>query len=291
MFPPQAPTTDLDHAQLAAILRWYADRGVDIAVDDTPRNRFLEGPRATAPSPAPQAESARRAPPAQARTPEVFSANAGRGVDPAAALSVEAAIQSARESAAQAGTLEELRAALMAFEGCILKRSATSFVFADGDPRARIMFVGDAPGDEDDRQGLAFTGKPGRLMDRMLRSIGLERQNVWLTNLLPWRIPGKRSATPQEIAVCLPFLMRQIELIQPAILVCLGNEAALTLMDIKGGVVRGRGVWRELRPDGVGAPIRAIATFAPSYMLRAVSSKRDVWRDLIEIRKALASVT
>ena len=110
------------------------------------------------------------------------------------------------------------------------------------------------------------------------------------TNLLPWRIPGRRSATPQEIAVCLPFLMRQIELIQPAVLVCLGNEPALTLMDIRGGVVRGRGVWKELRPEGVGAPIRAIATFAPSYMLRVVSSKRDAWRDLLEIRKALDSL-
>jgi len=288
MFPSPAPTTDLDHAQLAAILRWYVDMGVDSAVDEQPRNRFLESPKA---APAPQAEPASRKAPAQVRTPEVFSASAGRGVDPAAALSVEAAIQSARESAARAATLDDLRAEMMAFEGCILKRSATSFVFAEGDPKARIMFVGEAPGDEDDRQGQPFIGKPGRLMDRMLRSIGLERQNVWLSNLLPWRIPGKRPATQQEIAICLPFLMRQIELIQPAILVCLGNEAALTLMDLKSGIVRGRGVWRDVRPEGAAAPIRAIATFAPSYMLQAVSSKRDVWRDLIEIRKALASLT
>ncbi len=285
MSPAQAPTTDLDHAQLAAILRWYVDMGVDIAVDETPRNRFAESPKAAAAPP----EPAQRAAPAKARTPEVFSATPVRSVDAAAALSVEAAIQSARESAAAAATLDELRAQLMAFEGCILKRTATNFVFAEGDPKSRIMFVGDAPGDEDDRLGQAFTGKPGRLMERMLKSISLQRQNVWLTNLLPWRIPGKRSATPQEIAVCLPFLMRQIELIQPTILVCLGNEAALTLMDMKGGVVRGRGVWRELRPEGA-APIRAIATFAPSYMLRVVTSKRDAWRDLIEIRKALGSV-
>ena len=282
----QAPTPDLDHAQLAAILRWYADMGVDIAVDEEPRNRFLEAPKQAQ---APQAaEPARRAAPP--RTPEAFSAGPARGVDAAAALTVEAAIQSARESAARAGTLEALRDELSAFEGCILKRTATSFVFAEGDPKARIMFVGDAPGDDDDRMGQAFIGKPGRLMDRMLKSIRLERENVWLTNLLPWRIPGRRSATPQEIAVCLPFLMRQIELIQPAVLVCLGNEPALTLMDIKGGVVRGRGVWKELRPEGVGAPIRAIATFAPSYMLRVVSSKRDAWRDLLEIRKALDSL-
>ena len=282
----QAPTPDLDHAQLAAILRWYADMGVDIAVDEEPRNRFLEAPKQAQ---APQAaEPARRAAPP--RTPDTFSAGPARGVDAAAALTVEAAIQSARECAGRAGTLEALRDELSAFEGCILKRTATSFVFAEGDPKARIMFVGDAPGDDDDRMGQAFIGKPGRLMDRMLKSIRLERENVWLTNLLPWRIPGRRSATPQEIAVCLPFLMRQIELIQPAVLVCLGNEPALTLMDIKGGVVRGRGVWKELRLEGVGAPIRAIATFAPSYMLRVVSSKRDAWRDLIEIRKALDSL-
>jgi DNA polymerase len=192
----------------------------------------------------------------------------------------------ARESAARASTLEELRAELMAFEGCILKRSATNFVFADGDPKSRIMFVGDAPGDEDDRQGLPFTGPPGRLLERMLKSIKLDRKTVWLTNLLPWRVPGKRRATPQEIAVCLPFLMRQMALTKPAILVCMGDDAAQTLMGLKGSVIHNRGVWQELPGEG-GRPIRAIATLAPSYLLRATGAKRAIWRDLIEIRKAL----
>jgi DNA polymerase len=282
----QAPSTDLDHAQLAAILRWYVDMGVDIAIEEEPQNRFVEVAR---PAPAPVAampEASR-----QARAPAAFSAspNSGRSVDAAAALSVEAAVQVARESAARAATIEELRAELMAFEGCILKRSATNFVFADGDPKSRIMFVGDAPGDEDDRQGLPFMGPPGRLMERMLKSIELDRSKAYLSNLLPWRVPGKRRATPQEIAVCLPFLMRQIALVQPAILVCLGDDAAQTLMGVKGGVIRGRGVWQELHPEGGGA-IRAIATLSPSYLLRASASKRMVWRDLIEIRKAVSQI-
>ena len=277
----QAPSTDLDHAQLAAILRWYVDMGVDLAIEAEAQNRFTEVAR-PAPIAAPQ-EPAR-----QARAPQTFSAaaNSGRSVDAAAALSIEAAVQVARESAARATTLDELRAELMAFEGCILKRSATNFVFADGDPKSRIMFVGDAPGDEDDRQGLPFTGPPGRLLEQMLKSIKLDRDKVWLTNLLPWRVPGKRRATPQEIAVCLPFLMRQIVLIKPAILVCMGDDAAQTLMGLKGSVIHNRGVWRELAPEG-GGVFRAIAILAPSYVLRASGAKRTVWRDLIEIRKAI----
>ncbi len=277
----QAPSTDLDHAQLAAILRWYVDMGVDIAIEEEPQNRFVDVAR-------PAAVATPQEPTRQARAPLAFTpnANSGRSVDAAAALSVEAAVQVARESAARATTPDELRAELMAFEGCILKRSATNFVFADGDPKSRIMFIGDAPGDEDDRQGLPFTGPPGRLLDRMLKSIKLDRSHVWLTNLLPWRVPGKRRATPQEIAVCQPFLLRQIALIQPAMLVCMGDDAAQTLMGLKGSVIHNRGVWQEL-PGEEGRPIRSIATLAPSYLLRATGAKRAVWRDLIEIRKAL----
>ncbi len=283
----QAPSTDLDHAQLAAILRWYADMGVDIAIEETPQNRFLEVAKpAQAPAAVPQDE------PRQARAPVAFSANAnsGRSIDAAAALSVEAAVQVARESAARATTLEELRAELMAFEGCILKRSATHFIFADGEPTARIMFIADAPGDEDDRQGQPFLGPAGRLLDRMLKSIELDRKSVYLSNLVPWRPPTGRKLLPQEVAVCLPFVMRQIALVQPAILVCLGDDAAQTLMGLKGSVIRSRGVWQELRPEGSDHAMRAIATLAPGYLLRAAASKRMVWRDLIEIRKALDAV-
>jgi len=284
----QAPSTDLDHAQLAALLRWYVDMGVDIAIAEEPQNRFMEGAKpaaVAAPQQAPGETPGEG--PRQARAPQTFSAtaNSGRSVDAAAALSVEAAIKAARESAARATTLEELRAELMAFEGCILKRSATNFVFADGDPKSRIMFIGDAPRDDDDRQGQPFMGPPGRLLERMLKAIGLERSTVYLTNLLPWRIPGKRPATAQEIAVCLPFLMRQIELIQPAILVCMGDAPAQTLMGVKGGVIHNRGAWQELPRQG-GEPMRAIAIYAPSYALRATGAKRTVWRDMIEIRKA-----
>jgi DNA polymerase len=277
----QAPSTDLDHAQLAAILRWYVDMGVDIAIEEEAQNRFMEVAKpATVATAAPQ--EARREP----RAPATFSANSGRSVDAAAALSVEAAVQVARESAARATTLDELRAELMAFEGCILKRSATNFVFADGDPKSRIMFIGDAPGDEDDRQGLPFTGAPGRLLDRMLKAIGLDRSKVYLTNLVPWRPPTGRRLLPQESAVCLPFAWRHIVLANPAILVCLGDDPSLSLMGLKGGAIRNRGSWLDLNA-GEGASIRTVATLAPSYLLRATASKRAVWRDLIEIRKAL----
>ena len=276
----QAPPTDLDPAQLAAILRWYVDMGVDIAIEEEAQNRFMEVAR---PAPVAAPQETRREP----RAPATFSANpnSGRSVDAAAALSVEAAVQVARESAARAATLDELRAELMAFEGCILKRSATNFVFADGDPKSRIMFIGDAPGDEDDRQGQPFTGAPGRLLDRMLKAIGLDRSTVYLSNLVPWR-PPRRRLLPQESAVCLPFAWRHIELANPAILVCLGDDPTSSLMGLKGGAIRNRGAWLDLN-TGNGANIRTVATLAPSYLLRATASKRAVWRDLIDIRKAL----
>ncbi len=283
----QAPSTDLDHAQLAAILRWYVDMGVDIAIEEDAQNRFMEVAKPTSvPAPAPQDA------PRQARAPVTFSANAnsGRSIDAAAALSVEAAVQVARESAARATTLDELRAELMAFEGCILKRSATNFVFADGDPTSRIMFIGDAPGDEDDRQGLPFTGAPGRLLDRMLKAIGLDRSTVYLANLVPWRPPTGRRLLPQETSVCLPFAWRHIELANPAILVCLGDDPTLSLMGLKGGAIRNRGVWQDLRTED-GAAIRTVATLAPGYLLRASGAKRAVWRDLLDIRKALTETT
>jgi len=282
----QAPPTDLDHAQLAAILRWYVDMGVDIAIEEEPQNRFTEVAKPAAVA-APQ-----EAAPRQARAPQTFSGatNSGRSVDAAAALSVEAAVQVARESAARATTLDELRAEFTAFEGCILKRSATNFVFADGDPKSRIMFIGDAPGDEDDRQGLPFMGPAGRLLERMLKSINLDRSKVYLTNLVPWRPPTGRRLLPQESAVCLPFAWRHIELANPAILVCLGDDPTLSLMGLKGGAIRNRGVWLDLHTQD-GASIRTVATLAPSYLLRATASKRAVWRDLLEIRKALTETT
>ena len=153
----------------------------------------------------------------------------------AAPLSPDSAVMLAREAARSAATLDDLRAILEGFNGCALKATATKLVFADGNPKARVMFVGEAPGYEEDRSGLPFVGRSGKLLDLMLTAIGLDRTNVYIANIVPWRPPGNRTPTPQEAAVCLPFMLRQIELCDPDVLVCLGGPSAQTLLERQGG--------------------------------------------------------
>ncbi len=207
---------------LAGLLRWYEEMGVDIAVDDTPHDRFAEatdtlhadlpaGPRAK---------------------PHQATAETGRPAmpQPAAALAADAIEATARELAESARNLADLRERLACFDGCGLKATATQLVFGDGNPGAKIMFVGEAPGADEDRQGVPFVGRAGQLLDKMLASIGLDRTKVYIANIVPWRPPGNRTPTPLEMAACLPFTRRQIALVNPEILICLGAASAQTLL-------------------------------------------------------------
>jgi len=201
--------------------------------------------------------------------------------------SPEAAVLAAREAAKRAATLEELRAILERFEGCALRTTATQLVFADGDPRARVMFVGEAPGRDEDIEGLPFVGRSGKLLDRMIAAIGLDRSSAYIANIVPWRPPGNRTPTPQESAICLPFTLRQIELADPDILVCLGNPSTQTLLNSKDGIIKTRGRWFSFHTGT--REIRAIATLHPAYLLRQPLQKRLAWRDFRAIKKALAA--
>ena len=202
-----------------------------------------------------------------------------------AAPAPEAAIASAREAARTAPTLEALRALLENFDGCALKSTATRLVFADGNPQARIMFVGEAPGREEDIEGLPFVGRSGKLLDRMIAAIGLDRSNAYIANVIPWRPPGNRTPTPQETQICLPFIQRQIELVNPDVLVTLGNPSTQTLLSTREGIMKTRGHWFDY--DTGTRVIRALATFHPAYLLRSPSYKRMAWQDLRAIAKAL----
>jgi DNA polymerase len=190
----------------------------------------------------------------------------------------------AREAAATAATLDDLRAILAQFEGCALRNTAKQLVFADGNPAGRVMFVGEAPGRDEDIQGLPFVGRSGKLLDRMLAAIGLDRNAVYIANIVPWRPPGNRTPTPQESQICLPFIRRQIELADPDILVCLGGPSAQGLLGVKDGIMRTRGRWFAYQST---RDIRAIATFHPAFLLRSPLQKRIAWRDFLAIRKAL----
>jgi DNA polymerase len=174
---------------------------------------------------------------------------------------------------------------LRGFDGCALKQTATQLVFADGTPGARVMFVGEAPGRDEDIEGLPFVGRSGKLLDRMLAAIGLDRGSVYIANIIPWRPPGNRTPTPQESAICLPFIQRQIELANPDVVVCLGGPSSQTLLGIKEGITKSRGRWYTY--DTGQREIRAMATFHPAFLLRSPLQKRLAWRDFLSVRKAL----
>jgi uracil-DNA glycosylase len=193
----------------------------------------------------------------------------------------------AREAARSAASLDELRGILAGFEGCALRSTATQLVFADGNPQGRVMFVGEAPGRDEDIEGLPFVGRSGKLLDLMMAAIGLDRTQVYIANIVPWRPPGNRTPTPQESAICLPFLLRQIELANPDVLVCMGNPSTQTLLGTRDGINKTRGRWFPFHTGS--RDIRAIATFHPAFLLRSPLQKRFAWRDFLAIKKAQAS--
>jgi DNA polymerase len=264
------------------LLAFYAEAGVDALVGETPVDRFAAEEPAVARAPASDAPS--RAVTANRPPPRPSPASGGSA--PVLPPSPEAAVMAAREAAKSAASLEALRAILDGFEGCALKGTAKQLVFADGNPEARLMFVGEAPGREEDIEGLPFVGRSGQLLDRMLAAIGLDRTAVYIANIIPWRPPGNRTPTPQEAAICLPFVLRQIELADPDVLVCLGGPSAQALLGVKEGILKTRGRWFAYHTGT--REIRAIATLHPAYLLRQPLQKRLAWRDFLAIRKALA---
>ena len=257
------------------LLAFYLEAGVDCALSDEPVDRLADPDLAHAPREAP--------PPAPAKVVTPASASFLQGEAPPAP---DAAIASAREASRTAPTLEALRALLDNFDGCALRNTATKLVFADGNPLARVMFVGEAPGRDEDIEGLPFVGRSGKLLDRMIAAIGLDRTKVYIANVIPWRPPGNRTPTPQETQVCLPFIQRQIELVDPDVLVTLGNPSTQALLGTREGIMRTRGKWLDYHTGT--RTIRAMATFHPAYLLRSPSYKRMSWQDLRAIAKALA---
>ncbi len=249
------------------LLAWYIEAGADEAIGREPRNRFADA-------------AARRETPSASPTPPKPPPPSNPARPPAA--------QSAQAIAAACATVDELVAAIAAFDGCTLKETATNTVIYDGNPRGRVLFVGEAPGSEEDRRGVPFVGPAGRLLDRMLAAIGLDRAGVCISNMLFWRPPGNRSPTADEIATCLPFARRLIELVKPDVLVLVGGISAKAMFGRSEGITRLRGVWHNYRSPGLDGPIDAIATFHPAYLLRSPIQKRDAWRDLLAIKARLA---
>ena len=259
----------------AQILQWYSHAGVDIALRDEPVDQFaafadeaktrqtkLLKPKLTAPA---------------------IKANTMANAE----IPDEGAIENARQLAKSAKSLEELRELLSTFKGCNLRRGAKHMVFGDGDTNAKLMLVGEAPGRDEDLQGLPFVGRSGQLLERMLAAIGLAREEVYISNVIPWRPPGNRTPTPAETEICRPFIVRHIELVSPKVMVLLGGAAAKTLLNTNDGILKMRGKWKKY--ESTAGEIDTMPTLHPAYLLRQPVQKRLAWQDLLQIKAKLVS--
>ena len=277
---PKPPT---DNA--ADLLHFYREAGVDVALEAEPVNRLAgqaEKPSAQAEAPAGRGDFPRLG------EPRGDAAPAPAPAQPALAVPDDAQVARARAEAREAKTLEELRERLAAFDGCNLKFTAKNLVFADGNPQGGLMLIGEAPGRDEDLEGLPFVGRSGKLLDRMLAAIGLDRTQVYIANTVPWRPPGNRTPTELETEICRPFIERQIELADPKVLVSLGAPSARTLMGVREGILRARGKWRT-HTTASGKDIPGMPTLHPAYLLRNPAHKKLAWRDFLEIKARLAA--
>lgn len=256
---------DMTPAAAAEALRWLSEMGADEIIGENPVDRFAPAP----PRPAGPA-AAKAAAPAPAAV---------------------ATVALAGPSATQYGSLAEIAAALEGFDACPLRKTATKLCYADGNPEARVMLIGEAPGRDEDIQGRPFVGRSGQLLDRMLAAVGLSRaaqdrdSAVFITNVIFWRPPGNRTPTEAETQMCLPFLIRTIELQRPDVIVCLGATPAHRLTGRSDGILKMRGKWVTATVSGRSIPL--LPTLHPAYLLRQPAQKRLAWRDLLSLRQML----
>lgn len=260
-----------------ALLEWYVAAGVDETIGEETTDYFAQPkvvPKAEAPS-APEEKK-----PAAAM-PIVTMPSNPLHHSPSAAAGASRAI------ADGCHTLSELEAAVRAFDGCAIKKTASKTVFCDGNPEAKIVIIGEAPGAQEDVQGIPFCGPSGQLLDRMLASIGLDRTKVYISNTVFWRPPGNRQPSMEETAICLPFVEKHIALINPALLILSGGTATTTLLQRDQSISRLRGKFYEYNNPYLQKPVATAVTYHPSYLLRSPGQKKLAWQDLLMVKKFL----
>ena len=278
-------TPQINDLTPAEVIRWHLEAGVDEAIAEVPQNRFdlaRVEPVQVPDIPQPVIKPVIK--------PVIIPAKPIKVAPPKPALGHDQALKTAVKVAGEAKTLDELKAALETFDGCGLKKTATNLVFGDGNPNAKLVLIGEAPGAEEDRQGIPFVGASGQLLDKMLASIGLSRNEVYISNTVFWRPPGNRTPHAGEISICQPFVERMLELIDPEILITVGGPAAHSLLAQQGSVSRLRGKWFSYETPRMSRPIQASAIYHPSYLLRSPAMKRPTWHDLLEIRKKFDAI-
>ncbi len=268
--------TMTDTSSAAALLDWYRAMGVDEIIENAPVNWFEAAATAKASEQQPSNKSSRQpAPREQPATPRPGFNN----------IAPDEAVMDARKRASKAKSLEELETALAGFDGCPLKATAKNTCFKRGNDEARIMLIGEGPGRDEDLRGLPFVGRAGQLLDKMLGAISLTEKDVYITNIVYWRPPGNRTPSTQEVEACLPFLNRQVELLDPEIIVLIGGPASHTLLGTNEGITRLRGKWRDTEIGG--KTRRVMPILHPAYLLRTPAAKRHAWRDLLSLKAAL----
>lgn len=284
------PSPQLTKAEIIDLMRLHVEAGCNEVLAEQPFDHYQPAhqtapdmpphPGETAPLSSPTQLHESPQPPLAEKAPVAIAR-------PAAANGGPGAADSASALAKAANSLDELAEALAAFDGCALKKTAKNTVFSDGVAGAEVMIVGEAPGQDEDRQGKPFVGRSGQLLDKMLAAIGLSRAtNVYIANVVAWRPPGNRTPSPDEIALCRPFIARQIELAAPKVLLFVGNSSAKTLLDTDTGITRLRGKWHDYQADGLVIP--ALPLLHPAYILRRPEAKLDMWVDLCALRQKLA---
>ena len=273
----------MERVEAQAALEWLVAMGADEAIAEDPLDRYALSVQKRAPAPR-AAQPA--APPAPASQPlgRAAQGNAEPGLDGA-----EAAAK-ARAAAASASSLEALRATLERFDALSLTKTATNLVFGDGNPQAPLLVLGEAPGAEEDRIGKPFVGASGQLWDRMLGAIGLDRRHYFISNMIYWRPPGNRTPTDMEVAACLPFALRMIELMRPRIIVLLGRSAAGSMLQVTESMTKMRGRWRTLERLPMDPAPMVLPTYHPAYLLRTPLHKKYAWRDILSLRQRMAEL-
>lgn len=289
------------YANWEDLIRFYAEAGVDSALSDEPVNRFAQsatqarhqpqnksdrtGSQQQVSGSSSSAQAAPRTNQPVAQTPKQQSSSANTAAAQAA-IAPETLLQEARQIAQNALNLEDLQQAMAGFDGCRLKFTAKNICFSDGSANADLMVIGDAPGRDDDLEGIPFSGPAGHMLNRILAAINLSRESAYLANTLPWRPPGNRAATPLELQLCRPFLDRQIELVAPKVIVALGDPAAKALTASRDPIYKLRGNWHNLTTTG-GYVADVMPSLHPDYLLRTPAQKRFAWEDWLMVKMRL----
>ena len=261
-----------------AALQWYIDAGVDEATQESPRDYFAV--------PAP----ANNAPPIAEKLQIVMDDTPPRPAPAPLPSSLTAAMAQARALADTADSLEALEKAVREFDGCAIKRTATNTVFADGNPKSRLMLIGEAPGAQEDMKGIPFCGPSGILLDKMFAAIGYDRTSFYITNTLFWRPPGNRQPNSDELAICKPFVEKHIALIDPLLIVLVGGTATKSVLGTEQGITRLRGKNYTYRTPYKDKEYPVAVIYHPSYLLRQPAQKRTTWQDLLAIKAQMKSL-